>query len=79
MNVPEILPLLKDYYPNHRSGGSLHIVLEDGNVDNKHVEYCKQYAIERGDADGARIADILLTMTKTQRRKAAYLWFHLDD
>ena len=69
--VPEVLPLIKSYYakPLNGVGGSLHIVLEDGNIEDGHIEYCKQYAIEQNDTDGVMIADLLLRMSETQRWK----------
>lgn len=72
--IKEILPLLELYYPDNVTGGSLHIVLEDGNINDGSVEYCKRYAIESGDTSGQLIADALLGMTKTQRQKICYLW-----
>lgn len=69
--VPEVLPLIKAYYakPGNGVGGWLHIVLDDGNIETSHIEYCKQSAIEHNDADGVAIADLLLRMSKTQRKK----------
>jgi len=55
--------------PLNGAWGSLHIVLDDGNVDDSSVRHCKDWAVERGDAEGAALADILLTMSKTQRHK----------
>ncbi len=69
--VPEVLPLVRAYYarPGNSAGGSLHIVLEDGNVKNRDVEFCRLWAEERGDVDGVALAEILLNMSQTQRRK----------
>jgi hypothetical protein len=69
--VPEILPLANAYYakPGNGVGGSLHIVLDDGNVDDGSVEFCRKFAMEQGDDDGVALADILLRMSRTQRHK----------
>lgn len=69
--VPEVLPLVNAYYrkPGNAVGGSLHIVLEDENIDNGHVQFCLDYAREHGDDDGVKLAELLLKMSRTQRRK----------
>lgn len=69
--VPEVLPLVQQYYakPGNECGGSLHIVLDDGNVETEHVAYCQQYAKDRGDDFGYALAGLLLRMSKTQRLK----------
>jgi hypothetical protein len=69
--VPEVQPLVEAYraLPGNIVGGSLHVVLDDGNVDDKSIGYCLNAAREDGDEDGAAIAQVLLRMSKTQRRK----------
>ena len=51
--------------------GSLHIVLDDHNFEDNHVEWCMNYALENGDLDGWELAKILLKMSITQRMKIA--------
>lgn len=74
--IPEVLPLVVAYCakPENSVGGSLHIVLEDGNVADSHVAFCREWAADRGDDDGVRLAELLLLMSKTQRSKLARLW-----
>jgi hypothetical protein len=69
--IPEVLPLVRAYCakPENGVGGSLHLVLEDGNVDNSDVEFCRDWARMHNDLDGVLLAEILLLMTKTQRLK----------
>lgn len=69
--VPEVLPIVRAYYakPGNLCGGSLHIVIDDGNIEDSHVRLCRAWAGKRGDADGVALADLLLAMSKTQRRK----------
>lgn len=69
--VPEVLPLVEAYYAKdgNGAGGSLHIVLDDGNVANGHIEFCRDYAERKGDKDGAALAAILLRMSRTQRHR----------
>ena len=69
--VPEVLPIMHAYRdkPGNNVGGSLHSVLEDGNVDAASVRSCRERAEQNGDADGVALADLLLQMSQTQRRK----------
>ena len=69
--VPEVLPLVEAYYsiPGHSCGGSLHIVLDDDNCDDSHVEFCLDYARKNFDLEGMALAYLLHHMSKTQRHK----------
>ena len=67
--VPEVLPLVREYYLKHPVGGNLHIVIDDGNVDDKYVKFCLEQATSQNDSGGIAIACLLLMMSKTQRRK----------
>lgn len=71
--IPEVAPLIAAYYnlPNNGAGGSLHIVLDDANVERHHAEFCREYALEKGDWVGAALANILTRMSTTQRKKLA--------
>jgi len=71
--IPEVTPLVKDYYRKEGNGvgGSLHIVLEDANVNDSDVLFCLQWAKDNNDTDGVRLAELLLQMSKTQRLKIA--------
>ena len=71
ITIPEVLPLVKAYLSKKGNsiGGSLHIVLDEGNINDKDIKFCRQYAADRNDLDGVELADILLKLSKTQRRK----------
>ena len=78
VTIPEIVPWLQEYYAQpdppgyqgaHGMGGSLHIVLEDGNIKNTHLHWCEQHALTQGDDLGAFLARALLAMTYRQRKK----------
>jgi len=60
--ITEILPLVKAY--KERWGTALHIVLDDGNVSDADIQYC----LDRSRED-VQLAEALLKMSKTQRRK----------
>jgi len=51
------------------AGGSLHVVLDDGNVETEHVRFCEEYAREREDWDGVILAQMLLTLTVEERER----------
>ncbi len=74
ITVPEVMDQFVEYLrkPGNGVGGSLHIVLEDGNVQNHNVQHCLEYAQQHNDEDGAKLAEILLQMSKTQRLKISY-------
>lgn len=49
------------------AGGSLHIVLDDFNFEDGHVDYCIEYAEERGDEEGARLGRMLRALPAAVR------------
>jgi hypothetical protein len=53
--------------PGNENGGSLHIALEDGNMEYDHVQFCLGYAQGNGEDDGELLARSLLNMTEAQR------------
>ncbi len=74
--LPDLAPFVKSIYTRHCAGCCLHIVLDDTNVADGHVEFCLEKARERGHADCITAAEMLLAMTTTQRRKAATVLPH---
>lgn len=68
---PEVLPLVREYYAQHGngSGGSLHVVLDDHNVEDCFVDMAVGHALTMGDIDGMALAAVLRMMSKTQRLK----------
>lgn len=73
--VPDVLPLVHRYVSKSENlaGGSLHIILDDGNVRDCDITFCLTYALTKGDLDGAVLALVLLSMSHTQRRKVCRL------
>lgn len=72
--VPEVAPLVRAYLAKwgNGAGGSLHIVLSDGNIRDGDVLSCLECAARAGDEDGVRLAVLLAHMTKTQRAKVRH-------
>lgn len=67
--IPEHLDEFTAYYRQYPMWGSLHVVLDDGNVEDDSVQFCIDYARKESDAEGERLGKILLTMTRGQRRR----------
>jgi hypothetical protein len=65
----KVQALLATYYakPGNEAGGSLHIVLDDGNIDDDDVDWCIARARERGDEDGVRLGSIIRALPRDQR------------
>lgn len=69
LSLPDVIERFRAYKAANGSWGSLHLVLDDGNVRNKHVTYAAEYALETGDTEGFELAGLLLQLSTTQRQK----------
>ena len=71
MTAKEVLQLAKEYYAKDGNGvgGNLHIVLDDGNIKDHHVEFCIKRALDDGDTDGVTLGKEILKLSATQRKK----------
>ena len=71
--VPEVLPIVWAFCeePGNEVGGRLHVVLEDGNVEDCWLKECAADARAAGDWDAAALTLLLLACSKTQRRKVS--------
>jgi hypothetical protein len=67
--IPEVAPRFAAYFREHPTWGSLHVVLDDGNVEDSTVRFCIDWAADHGDVEGEALAHLLLRMSSTQRRK----------
>jgi len=48
-------------------------VLEDCNINDESVMFCRSQCLEKFDYIGFAISSLLLKMTKTQRMKMCYM------
>lgn len=64
---PEDLVRFEAYHQEHPAWGSLHNVLEDGNIKDSHVQWCIDHAEKKGDTEGAYLGKVLLGLSKSQR------------
>lgn len=78
--IMEVLPKVWTYYdtPGNEVGGALHVVLDDGNVADGHVQMSRDKAEAHGDTEGVKLATLILRMSKTQRRKLCALAYHAE-
>lgn len=74
LQVDDVLPLCERYYEQagNELGGSLHILLDDFNVEHQHVEFCILQASLNQDQFGAALAGLILVLSKTQRLKLVH-------
>lgn len=72
-----LLPAIWEYYQNHAAGGWLHVVLDDGNLEDRFIEHAKEGASRELDIAAFNIAQDLLKLSRTQRKKlyAHYDWY----
>lgn len=59
--------------PGCEVGGSLHIVIDDGNDEDEYLHWCAGYASGVGDACGSELAGLLLRMNERDRAEAIEL------
>jgi len=69
--VPGLIEMVVTYYnkPGNEVGGNLHIVLDDGNLQDDHIRFCIDQAKTCGDVDGEVLGEALLCASKTQRKR----------
>lgn len=68
--VRECIRLVEAYYkkPGNACGGPLHIVLDDDNVQDEHLAFCRAEAVKQEDSDGVAICDMMAKMPQRYRR-----------
>lgn len=69
LTIPEVSARFAAYHEKHLAWGSLHVVLDDQNIEDHSVRFCIEAAEKDGDEEGAALGRILLQMSKTQRLK----------
>jgi hypothetical protein len=73
--VSEFVAVSAAYANEHPTGGALHIVVDDGNLEDSSVEFCYGFALEEDDGYGAALALLLSRMTRSQRGRVANRWY----
>lgn len=65
---PFINQLISYYYKvleNH-TGGYLHIVLDDGNIEHANIVWCREECEQNNDSFGVFLCDVLLEFTEDE-------------
>lgn len=64
--------MIAQYYSKdgNGTGGNLHVVLDDGNVNDLHIDFCRNQCALNGDVDGLAILDVIAAMPEKDRRAA---------
>jgi hypothetical protein len=72
-----------EYYQHHGAGGPLHITLDDQNVEDTHLKFCRTQASFEGDMAGLAILDMLEQLDEGERygviQQAHMGWSSSDD
>jgi hypothetical protein len=61
--------LCNHYFQRHTTGGNLHNVLEDENIDDENLHWCSGLCCGENDQEGADLANLMLVMTLEQRQR----------
>jgi hypothetical protein len=69
--VPDVVRMVRDYYATegNEAGGYLHVVIDDGNLDDDSIRFCRGECEKVGDATGVELAGVLLEMSQSQRKR----------
>lgn len=69
--LTQLILAIYDKYP---AGGALHVVLDDGNTEDNHIQWCIDHLDEYSDKEDialfAECAGILLSMPERKRNTA---------
>jgi len=65
----DFVKLCGHYYENNPCGGSIHVVLDDGSLEDTHVSWCAGYACGKNDQEGSDLAEIMSMMSLAQRKR----------
>ena len=71
---PYLLELIKYYYEDlgNGTGGYLHIVLDDGNIEHENINWCQNECEKHGDSFGVFLADVLMQFTEDELEDMYY-------
>jgi hypothetical protein len=71
LSIPEVIDDFVAYYlrPENSVWGSLHIVLDDGNIGDGNLEDAIEWAKQRNDPEGERLAKLMMLMSRSQRSR----------
>jgi hypothetical protein len=71
MTVEHVLKATREYYRDNPCGGSLHVAVDDGNLEDLTLDLCENYALEDHDEAGMNLARMWKGLT-LEEREALY-------
>ncbi len=77
MSIHEELEFLLDIYVNEQgncTGGLLHVVLDEENIDNRFVKFCFRETLINNELVGHRIAKIIYYQSESERLQTCKLF-----
>lgn len=74
-----VLAQARAYYEKNQSGGSLHVVLDDGNTDRDNCQFCYNWANEHDDGEGMLLAEALMELSQKERDEIYRTLHGFDD
>lgn len=64
-----LFELINIYYEFYGAGGSLHIVLDDGNYEDHHIKVCIEEAKKNNDYWGEVIGTMMLGLSEGEKEQ----------
>lgn len=74
--IDDAVAALKAVYRRHSAGCCLHILADDGNIEQGHADWCAGYACAKDHPDCRTAAGLLADMTDNER---ALVYARYDD
>ncbi len=74
-----LICLLEKYYLTDPTGGSLHIILDDGNYGKENVQFCLECSIKNNDFWGEQIAKLLLEFNDEEHIQIIEKRWEIED
>lgn len=65
----EFVKLCWHYYQSNPTGGNLHAVLDDGNLEDTNLDWAAGLCCGENDQEGSDIANLMRWMSPAQRRR----------
>lgn len=66
---PAAVELVQSIYVRHGAGCCMHIVTDDGNIEDGDVQHCLEFAMKRGCPECIALAALLLTIPESLRNE----------
>ena len=71
--------LIDAYYDLEGAGGTLHVILDDGNYDDQCLNLCLEDAKKYNDYWGITIGNLLLEFTEEEREQIVERYYEIEE